>query len=70
MNAWDTLMWIIHKNTRLPTKISYGGPTWDLAGIRDLYKECYDNESEARQIAAILSVCNPIGFSVSRNTND
>lgn len=59
------MKYVIHKNSRLPNKKSYSGPTWDKAGIRHLYKEQYDNKKEAIRCASCLVIFNPVGFKVS-----
>jgi hypothetical protein len=57
--------YVIHKSSRTPGKISYSGPTWDKAGIRDAYKETFLHEETAKDIAEMLSEHNPVGFAVS-----
>jgi hypothetical protein len=58
-------MFVIHKNTRIPTDVSYSGPTWDKANIRHLYKPQYDDEKHAEMLAMCLTYENMVGFSVS-----
>lgn len=56
----------IQKSTRAdPYRTdSYMGPAWDAAGLRDRYKETYDDPEEAQELAAALTVENPVGFVV------
>lgn len=58
-------MYVIYKSTRLPTDISYSGPTWDSAGIRHRYRAQYDNLNLVEEIVKILNDYNPIGFKIS-----
>lgn len=57
--------YVIYKATRLPRTDSYAGPTWDFAGIRDQFKEVYDDRAEAERIAAKLAEFNAVGFEVA-----
>ena len=57
-------MYVIYKNSRVPTYVSYSGPTWDQAGIRIIYKPQYESKVVADEVAKRLSEFNPIGFSV------
>jgi hypothetical protein len=59
------MKFVIHKTSRMPTDVSYGGPTWDAADLRDIYQETYDDLAHAEWIAAKLSQHNPVGFAVS-----
>lgn len=59
------MKYVIHKSSRVPAHISYTGPTLDRAGLRDQYKETYDNYKEAKAFADELSKYNPVGFEVS-----
>lgn len=58
------MKYIIYKSTRLPGILSYSGGTWDQAGIRNRYKEQYDDKEEALELASILSSYNGVGFEV------
>ena len=40
-------MYVIYKNSRIPTTVSYNGPTWDQAGIRYYYKAQYESKVAA-----------------------
>lgn len=58
--------WVIYKNSRDPGRVSYTGPTWDRAGIREHYREVYDSELKAKSLAHHLTHANPgVGFSVA-----
>ena len=62
--------WVIHKNSRMPGRVSYTGPTWERAGIREQYKEVYDSELKAKSLAYHLTLANPgVGFSVAKRPN-
>lgn len=58
-------MYVIHKISRLPGTVSYSGPTWDEAGLRDEWRDTYEEYDVARILALILSRYNPAGFTVS-----
>lgn len=57
-------MYVIYKITRTPGFVSYSGPSWDRAGIRDQYKETYSDKEEATRLAKKLYEVNPAGFAV------
>ena len=57
--------YVIYKSTRLPWLVSYSGATWDIAGIRDQYRETYYDKATAEALAKKLSAANPVGFSVA-----
>ena len=57
--------YIIHKSSRAPEAISYSGPTWDMAGIRNRYRPQYDNKQDALYWCFILTITNPVGFKVA-----
>lgn len=59
-------MWVIHKKTRAPSKVSYAGPAWDEANMRDEYQSQYKDRKQAEILACYLSRQNPVGFKVSR----
>lgn len=58
------LKWVISKTSRFPGLTSYSGPTWEQAGIRDMYESTYDDYKTAKALAVILSNFNPVGFDV------
>lgn len=58
-------MFVIHKRSRTPTGKSYMGPTWDAAGIRELYRPTYASREEAERLADRLAKHNPVGFAVA-----
>lgn len=58
-------MYVIYKNRRIPTAVSYNGSTWDEAGIRQHYQAQYESKAWAEILAESLSKCNPVGFSVA-----
>lgn len=58
------MAYVITKRPRLPRKESYAGSTWDVAGIRFLYKKEYVYIQDAVFLACILSQYNPVGFEV------
>ena len=58
------MTWVIYKKTREPGRVSYDGPTWDEAGIRNLWKNSYEDKTEAMAIALVLSTWNLVGFDV------
>ena len=43
---------------------SYFGPSWSKAGINHLYREQFDDEQEAKDLARRLTEVNPVGFVV------
>lgn len=57
--------YVIHKAIREPRGDSYDGPTWDVARIRHLRWDTYDDAVFAEAIATVLTHFNPVGFSVS-----
>lgn len=57
--------YVIYKATRVPADISYSGPTWDSAGIRNRYKAVYDDIDDALDIVKVLNQYNPVGFKVA-----
>lgn len=60
------MMYVIHKNSRAPGNVSYAGPTWDRAGLRDQYQETYSDREYAEFLALKLYDHNPgVGFKVS-----
>lgn len=60
-------MYIIKKTgTIVRDNISYSGKVWDNASLRHLYEEKYSSRKDAEEIAEVLSMWNPTGFSVSR----
>lgn len=61
----DNMKYIIYKSSRLPQSVSYSGPTWDIAGIRDLYQPQYDNYDTANTLAKKLTQFNGVGFEVA-----
>lgn len=64
-------MFVIHKSSRMPTDKSYSGPTWDAGFMRDLYKEQYADFDAAKNICELLSLNNPVGFSITNlETNE
>lgn len=63
-------MWVIHKKTRAPGKVSYAGSTWDEANMRDEYKPQYEDRKQAEIISCYLSRNNPVGFRVSRQAKN
>lgn len=65
-------MFVIHKNSRIPTDVSYSGQTWDTANLRSWYREQYYDLDVATALACLLSKYNAVGFSVkniSKMTN-
>lgn len=58
-------MYIIHKATMSPQEDSYSGPTWDAAGLRELYKPQYTVMWVAEFIAKKLSQYSNAGFRVA-----
>ena len=54
----------ICKTSRESGGVSYSGPTWDEAGIRNLYQPNYRSKSWALRLAKFLTKHNPVGFHV------
>lgn len=67
------IKYVISKSSRTIGPVSYNGPTWDNAGLRQWRKDLYDDREEALALAALLSRTNPVGFIVDEvnveNTN-
>lgn len=59
------MAYVIYKSTRLPTAVSYCGPTWDSAGIREKYQIQFDNPETAGNLARKLTEFNGVGFKVA-----
>lgn len=57
--------YIIHKRTCEPGYESYSGSTWDRTGVRHLWKPVYKFREVAKSIADMLSLYNPVGFTVT-----
>ena len=58
------MKYVICKNSRESGEVSYSGPTWDEAGIRNLYQPTYRSKDWALRIAKFLTKHNPVGFHV------
>lgn len=58
------MTFVITKKGRARTSESYRGSTWDMAGIRHLYKAQYQKRDMAESLAVTLSMNNPVGFEV------
>lgn len=59
------MAYVIYKSTRLPTAVSYNGPAWDSAGIREQYQIQFDTLETARNLAIKLTEFNGVGFKVA-----
>jgi len=62
--------YVIHKASRLPSKESYSGPTWDDIGLRYAYATTYTDIAYAEELAQRLTKANPVGFVVSEMPRD
>ena len=58
------MKYVICKNSRDAGVVSYSGPTWDSAGIRNLYQPHYRSKDWALRLAKFLTKHNPVGFHV------
>lgn len=58
--------YVIHKSSRQPGRVSYSGPTWDVANMRDEYEETYKDRKKAETLACYLGRHNTVGFKVSK----
>lgn len=58
--------YVITKTSRMNSAHSYSGPTWDFLPMGP--EPFYTDKAEAEQLAAALSVWNPVGFVVLEMT--